>query len=206
MNISIPFANFSLCVKPMYLNYDNILKFLETMEFHRLMGVEHFTFFNHSIGPSVGCIMNSVYNSSIISILPWNLPFISQKEIRTEGIFAALNDCVYRHRGKSKYLVIVDLDEAIVPRKTTKYYELLNQLETLSQKKKIGAYSFQNAFFYLQFPDDPISLSSSMVDSSTNSSQLQLQSSAALAQTVSQKLLMLRKTRRRGRFHPHKER
>jgi hypothetical protein len=31
-----------------------------------------------------------------VNILPWNLKMKSQKEIRTEGLFASLNDCLYR--------------------------------------------------------------------------------------------------------------
>lgn len=31
-----------------------------------------------------------------VGILPWNLKMKSQKEIRTEGLFASLNDCLYR--------------------------------------------------------------------------------------------------------------
>ena len=34
--------------------------------------------------------------SGIVDLLPWKLDMISQKEIRTEGLFAALNDCLYR--------------------------------------------------------------------------------------------------------------
>ena len=31
-----------------------------------------------------------------MTVLPWRLDMTSQKEIRTEGLFAALNDCLYR--------------------------------------------------------------------------------------------------------------
>lgn len=31
-----------------------------------------------------------------VDLLPWNLRMRSQKEIRTEGLFASLNDCLYR--------------------------------------------------------------------------------------------------------------
>lgn len=31
-----------------------------------------------------------------VDLLPWDLRMRSQKDIRTEGLFAALNDCLYR--------------------------------------------------------------------------------------------------------------
>ena len=40
---------------------------------------------------------------------------ISQKEIRTEGLFAALNDCLYRNMKTVQYLIMMDLDELIIP-------------------------------------------------------------------------------------------
>ena len=183
-------VNFSACVKPIF-NYDNVLQFLEWLEFHSLMGVEHFTFYNHTMGEKLSCLIEKVYGNQVVTVLPWNLPLISQKEIRTEGLFAAFNDCVYRHRGASKYLVLVDLDEMIVPRRSHNYSQLLTQLDTLSHRGKIGAYSFQNAFFYLQWPDDMTNY---------NLSQF------PLADAISKDLLMLKKTRRRAHLHPHKQR
>ncbi|CAG7833525.1 unnamed protein product [Allacma fusca] len=183
-------VDFSVCVKPIHFNYDNLLPLLEWIEFHRLMGVEHFTFYNSTIGPKVSCLIEH-YGEEIIEILPWTLPFVSQKEIRTEGLFVALNDCVYRHRGASKYLILVDFDEMIVPRKTHNYTQLIDQLDTLSNKKKIGAYSIQNAFFYLQWPDDQKGFTIP---------------GNPLAEQVTKHLLSLRKTRRRARLHPHKQR
>lgn len=90
------------------------LNLLEFLELNSMLGVSHFTFYNHTLGPQSSCILKdkmtgcgTVINSTIdgitksyvrptVTMLPWVLPIISQKEIRTEGIFAALNDCVYR--------------------------------------------------------------------------------------------------------------
>ena len=57
----------------------------------------------------------------LVKLLPWNLDMISQKEIRTEGLFAALNDCLYRNMKSVKYLIMMDLDELIIP------YQVLKQ-------------------------------------------------------------------------------
>lgn len=72
-----------------------------------LLGVSHFTFYNHTLGPRAECILkhymddsgqnvSSQYQKSSVTMLPWDLRMRSQKEIRTEGLFAALNDCLYR--------------------------------------------------------------------------------------------------------------
>ena len=54
--------------------------------------------------------------SGVATVLPWQLDLISQKEIRTEGLFAALNDCLYRSMYKFQYTAMVDFDEVIVPK------------------------------------------------------------------------------------------
>jgi len=97
----------------------------------------------------------------LMEVLPWQLDMTSQKEIRTEGLFAALNDCLYRNMNKFKYLVMIDLDELIVPYKQDTLTGLIADLssKTMVQAGKnlppsqVSSYSFQNAFFYLQWPD-----------------------------------------------------
>lgn len=80
------------------------------------MGVEHFTFYNHTVGKQVGCILNDYVKKGLVSLLPWQLNMVSQKEIRTEGLFAALNDCLYRSMYKYTHVLLIDLDEYIIPR------------------------------------------------------------------------------------------
>lgn len=119
------------------------LYLLEFLELNSLLGVTHFTFYNHTIGPKASCILQHYVNGNLppmitpfwgtspagstpqdsndvhrraaksnqndntkpgvyqkpritVNILPWNLRMRSQKEIRTEGLFASLNDCLYR--------------------------------------------------------------------------------------------------------------
>lgn len=93
-----------ICVKPMHFDYDQAVHLMEFIELNSILGVEHFTFYNHTIGSHATCILNhymrqeSENKSKItINILPWDLRMRSQKEIRTEGLFAALNDCLYRN-------------------------------------------------------------------------------------------------------------
>jgi Glycosyltransferase family 92 len=112
----------AVCVKPLHFNYDQALYLLEFLELNNLLGVTHFTFYNDTIGPKASCVLNHYREGKIpqnfvtrsdknatadnvslprhpnitVDLLPWNLKMKSQKEIRTEGLFASLNDCLYR--------------------------------------------------------------------------------------------------------------
>lgn len=146
---------FAVCIKPLHFDYNNINQIIEFIELNKLIGVEHFTLYNHTIGPEVACVLENYVKQGLITILPWKLNIKSQKEIRTEGLFAALNDCLYRYMYRYKYLLMIDLDEYIVPHSNTTLPELVTFLNTRADVRKIGAISFQNSFFYLQWPDDP---------------------------------------------------
>lgn len=114
----------------------------------------------------------------IVTVLPWQLDIVSQKEIRTEGLFAALNDCLYRTMYRFKYVLMIDLDEYIVPHKNTSLKVLMAHLSRNSK----SAERTGDSFFYLQWPDDEASKS------------------------LPYKLLTLQKTTRKAKFHAHKQR
>ncbi|XP_038110846.1 uncharacterized protein LOC6046701 isoform X1 [Culex quinquefasciatus] len=229
-----------VCVKPLHFNYDQALYLLEFLELNSLLGVTHFTFYNHTIGPKASCILQHYVNGNLppmitpfggtsssagstsqdsnvhraratksnhhdntksgvyqkpritVNILPWNLRMRSQKEIRTEGLFASLNDCLYRSMYRYSHVALIDLDEFIIPHHNDTLIDLINWLSKKINNRNTGAYSFQNAFFYLQFADD------SLVHEAEADGTAQANLRSALTTQ--------RKTRRRSKLHPQKQR
>lgn len=140
-----------VCVKPFHFEYDSALQLMEFLELNTILGVSHFTFYNHTLGPRASCVLkhymkgdllaaesnatksdNSNNKKSIanneratVDLLPWDLRMKSQKDIRTEGLFAALNDCVYRSMYRYQHVALIDLDEFIVPRHNDTIGDLL---------------------------------------------------------------------------------
>ncbi|XP_031623466.1 uncharacterized protein LOC116340877 isoform X2 [Contarinia nasturtii] len=203
----------AVCVKPFHFDYDSALHLLEFLELNTLLGASHFTFYNHTLGSRASCVLKHYMNGDFltgdatngskseyrrpianqratINVLPWDLRMISQRDIRTEGLFAALNDCVYRNMYRYQHLALIDLDEFIIPRYNNTISELLKWMKFRINGRNTGAYSFQNSFFYLQFPDDPVVYSH---DNTVNP--------ALRAALITQ-----RKTRRRAKLHPQKQR
>lgn len=151
--------DFAVCVKPMHYSFNNYDMFVEFVEFNRLLGVDHFVFYNKSIGPAVNCLLEKYVDEGIVTVLPWNLEIVSQKEIRTEGQFAAWNDCLYRVMNRYKYALMIDMDEMIVPHQHSSLSQMIESIYKLPQvvprADKIGAFSFMNNFFYQTWPNDP---------------------------------------------------
>ncbi|XP_054718133.1 beta-1,4-galactosyltransferase galt-1-like [Uloborus diversus] len=155
-NIVSPRGEIAVCVKPFHYYYDRATWLLEFIELHRIFGVEHFYFYNHSVGSSVDALLRYYMTQNIVTVLPWNLPIRSQKEVRTEGIFSSLNDCVFRTMYLFHYVVMLDFDEYIIPREHDTYLEMIQQLEEDNKRirGKPGSFVFKNTFFYLYWEND----------------------------------------------------
>lgn len=127
------------------------MQLIEFIELHKLLGATHVTLYNDTLGPEAGCVLRDYEirsvpesNYPLVTLLPWHhLDMVSQREIRTEGLFAALNDCLYRSMYKYELVALLDLDEFIIPRhndtipELTRYYymhtiNLVNFLEFIS--------------------------------------------------------------------------
>lgn len=103
-----------------------MLQLVEFIELHRILGANHVILYNDTVGPEAGCTLKYYENRGLVSFLPWHrLDMISQREIRTEGLFAALNDCLYRSMYKYEYIALLDLDEFIIPRHNDTIIQLI---------------------------------------------------------------------------------
>ncbi|XP_015928667.1 uncharacterized protein [Parasteatoda tepidariorum] len=151
-----PRGDIAVCVKPLHYNYDRATWLLEFIEFHRQLGVEHFFFYNHTVGPNVDAVLRYYITQGSVTILPWTLPVKSQKEIRTEAIFSSLNDCVFRTMYFFRYVIMLDFDEYIIPREHETYMDMLHQLEEDNKhiRGRPGSFVFKNVFFYLYWEND----------------------------------------------------
>ena len=151
-----------VCVKPIHFHYNKTLELIEFIELNKILGVTKFTFYNHTMSDEVSCVLNYYMNEEhSVSVMSWDLKVDSQTEIRTEGLFAALNDCLYRNMNDFHYLMLIDFDEFIIPHMNESIPDMLEYLNSnkvlmkngrkLFHPKLTSSYSFQNAFFYLQF-------------------------------------------------------
>lgn len=145
-----------VCVKPFHFSYARDKWLIEWFELNRLLGASHFYMYNESLGASVGCLLNHYRKQGLVTMLPWKLPIVSKVEIRTEGQFAAFNDCLYRSMSSAGWLLVIDVDEVVLPRRERTLPALLTALRASYNppSKAPSAFLFRNTFFYLQWEDD----------------------------------------------------
>ena len=86
------------------------------------------------------------------TVLEWNLPLQTKKQIRTEGMYTAYNECNLRMVNRFEFALTVDVDEFILPYGNVS--DLFQMMDSIVDTPKVGAFVFKNAFHYLYWPND----------------------------------------------------
>ncbi|CAM9175358.1 unnamed protein product [Lampetra fluviatilis] len=120
--------DFSVCISTMWGGYNNVLQFAQTLEMYRLLGATLVTVYSSGAGPGPQlAALLAVYDSrGFVETVPWPVgrhlkPSAGWHypnhpgQLHYHGQVAALNDCVHRRAGDSRYVVLNDADEVIMP-------------------------------------------------------------------------------------------
>ncbi|XP_045194655.2 uncharacterized protein LOC123550291 isoform X1 [Mercenaria mercenaria] len=114
---------FAVCLSPLYFNYSRAYELVEWIELNRILGAEKFVIYNISTSINVNQVLAYYSKRGLVQVMQWRLPMRvatyprskEPTEIHYFGQTAALNDCLFRSKGDSEYLVNVDLVEFIIP-------------------------------------------------------------------------------------------
>ena len=113
-----PTRNFTMCLAPMHGIPITPVNLVQYFEFNILLGADTFIVYNYSMNVnSLKRILMYYQKKGIVKIVQWSLPPRLNKTVWYYAQISMLNDCLYRNRGRSRYIVNTDLDEFIVPLK-----------------------------------------------------------------------------------------
>ncbi|XP_013785166.1 uncharacterized protein LOC106469243 [Limulus polyphemus] len=146
----------ALCVRPIYGNLNISQSLAEFIAYYQAIGVSHFSFYNAGIANATLLFLTQLRKNGIsITLNSWDLTE-DLRSMWAMGQMAAIQDCIYRHMNYD-LLVIVDLDEFIVPQK--KYKTTLQKIvqdvdKRLANKSNFlwGSYVFRQTFFCVEYP------------------------------------------------------
>ena len=151
---------FGVCVRVSYgsLPDTEADSIIEWFEFNRLLGVSEFNIYNASLqlGPKIQNVFGYYVKEDILRIhqMPSPVHCYNSYEVESVGnllMEASLNDCLYRNMYRYRHLIMIDLDEIIIPNKTKNYSDLLKDLERGTQKIVSNQTSFRfwsNNYFH----------------------------------------------------------
>jgi len=135
-------VQFTVCLMPLYFNYSRGYELVEWIELNRILGAERFTVYVKSCASNVEDILKYYKGIGVVDVVQWNLPV---DDIHYFGQVAALQDCLYRNKASSRYIVNIDLDEFIIPHKRDVF--TWNDIVAKYNRNKSMSFNFRNVFF-----------------------------------------------------------
>ncbi|KAI8750475.1 uncharacterized protein LOC106054153 isoform X1 [Biomphalaria glabrata] len=143
--------NFTVCYAALF-NFTNYRQIIQNVEFNRVLGAEHFFVYNMSISSATDIVLRHYQKRGLMTVIQWPLP---ASEIHYNGQVLAINDCVYRNKGISKYVVIQDTDEFIIPNHHDTWGDLIHEINQdydlknncSTSHEQIGTYIVESTFF-----------------------------------------------------------
>ncbi|XP_051759913.1 beta-1,4-galactosyltransferase galt-1-like isoform X2 [Ctenopharyngodon idella] len=155
--------DFTICISNLFGKYNNVLQFAQTMEMYKLLGVQHVVIYNTSCGPDLEKLLKHYETEGILEIVSWPIDkflnpspgwnFQEHKgDLHYYGQLVTLNECIYRHMYQSRYVLLNDIDEIIMPYKHSNLPSLMEDLQ--SAHPSVGVFRIENHIFpKTQFED-----------------------------------------------------
>ncbi|XP_029468492.1 uncharacterized protein LOC115097112 isoform X1 [Rhinatrema bivittatum] len=149
-------AEFTVCISTMFGNYNNVLQFIQSIEMYKLLGAQKVIIYKHSCSQLIEEILQYYILEGTVEVIPWPITdyltvsgkwkySMDAKDIGYYGQITTLNDCVYRNMYTSKYVILNDLDEIILPFKHGNWTSMMNSLQ--KQNPNSGVFLFENHIF-----------------------------------------------------------
>lgn len=100
----------------------------EWIEFHRIIGAEHFWLYNNLSKDNYSEILSPYIEEGIVELIEW--PFESEDVAQWVKVQnAAYDDSISRVKGASKWVIYIDTDEFLFPVNEERLFEILNEFE-----------------------------------------------------------------------------
>ncbi|XP_053551931.1 beta-1,4-galactosyltransferase galt-1-like [Bombina bombina] len=156
-------ANFTVCISTMFGNYSNTLQFIQTIEMYKLLGAQRVMIYLHSCSPQMEEVLQYYIKEGVVEVVPWPIdrylkPSKSwlypndDTHIGYYGQVTTLNDCIYRNMYRSKFVLLNDIDEIILPFKHDNWDSMMESLE--KQHPEVGIFLFENHIFPITVTTD----------------------------------------------------
>nr|XP_020656626.1 uncharacterized protein LOC110082964 [Pogona vitticeps] len=149
-------VEFTVCISTMFGGYNNVLQFVQSMEMYTILGMQKVMIYRNNCSQQMEKVLDYYVAQGTVEVIPWpitsylnvsrtwNFPG-DTTQIGYYGQIAALNDCIYRNMYRSKYVLLNDVDEIILPIEYTNWHTLMESLQ--EQNPGSGIFLFENHIF-----------------------------------------------------------
>lgn len=144
---------FVVCIhRALSKNFSNVDLLLESIETNVLFGADKIVLYNCTAGPALTPFLNYYVESGRVDMYNWPLAqnYSRTFETKASGQNSLIQDCLYRYMYQTKYLILINLDELIVPRKSNTWAAMLEQ----SNCSDAPDINIRNVFFPINIPPE----------------------------------------------------
>ena len=143
---------FGICVPVAFWSVDPY-RLVEWVEAHRLLGVTEINVYHVNMtAETLRVLRHFEENDTILRLheLPTVPQYESTRSGNKIGSPISLNDCMYRNTYRYRWVIVVDFDEVIVPRKQTNYSAMVQHILKTEKLTKLPppALTFRNTYFW----------------------------------------------------------
>ena len=132
-------VNFTWCLSPIY-NFSDPALMAEAIEMNRLLGAERIMMFNQNMSHPVAQVLQTYIDAGVVTLRDWQSP--TEIDLFYYGQNLAINECLYNNMYSTKYLVVTDLDEFIIPLKHASWKDLVKSVA----REDAAGYIARNTF------------------------------------------------------------
>lgn len=147
INTRIKQYKYTTCVPPLHSNFGDKDLLIEWIEMNLLQGAENIIFYVHDVTNDVMSVLSYYEFIGVATLHAWTLPefFTDLTDLKLHyfGQMVAVNDCVYKTKGRSDFVVPFDMDEFLIPQRTQDW----NWDDLITTLPKRSVYVFRCNFF-----------------------------------------------------------
>lgn len=160
-----------MCVKGLDFAEDISARLVEWLELQFLLGADRVFFYVFKVHPKVDMVLRYYRRFRHVDFVPITLPGRDESNVPAERRrylanntwqkrrheVIPYNDCYYRHVPTHHFVLLVDIDEIVLPRKSSSWIELLDEIiaDTRNALSVYASFAVPNVYFFDRFPREP---------------------------------------------------
>ncbi|KAM9330231.1 beta-1,4-galactosyltransferase galt-1-like [Gastrophryne carolinensis] len=150
-------SNFTVCISTLYGKFHNVLQMVQSIEMYKILGATRVTIYNTSCSRDVDKVLRHYIDEGTLEVVPWPIDQHLRTSIQWRystgltsqigyyGQIATLNDCLYRNMYRSKFVLLNDIDEIILPVKDWDWSSMMERLQ--EQHPDTSTFRFETHIF-----------------------------------------------------------
>lgn len=155
--------NFSVCLPTLYGGYNKVLQFVQSMEMYRILGAQQIVVYKTNCSLEMEKVLEYYQKTGFAKVIPWPISSflkiskgwkfsLHPGDLQYFGQIVILNDCLYRNMYNSRFVILNDIDEIVVP---VRHSNWMAMTEYLAKKMPgVNIFRVENHIFPISVQDE----------------------------------------------------